>query len=208
MKCFTICVFVFALAVVARADEDLVASASENSENTQELSGSASSLSPWQEKHQEKRYVGGYAGVGGYGTGLDAVGGYGSGYYNPYQSKLGLDGYAGYPGYNGYSGGYGGYGGYSGQGGYGGYGGYTGGYTGGYNSYPYNSYYNRLSGAYPYARPGYGGYGSYPSSYYSSNYGNSVIGGGLGALGTPGFVPPVSGAAGYQYGPGISGTVY
>ncbi|XP_023299009.2 prisilkin-39 [Lucilia cuprina] len=203
MKCFTICVVVFALAIVARADEDLVASASDNSESTQELSGSASSLSPWQEKHQEKRYVGGYAGVGAYGTGLDTLG-YGSGYYNPYQSRLGLDGYAGYPGYNGYTGGYGGYAGYGGYGGYGAY-------TGGYNSYPYNSYYR---GAYPYARLGYGGYGSYagygsyPSSYYSSNYGSSIIGGGLGALGTPGYVPPVAGAAGYQYGPGISGTVY
>ena len=106
-----------------------------------------------------------------------------------------LDGYAGYPGYNGYSGGYGGYGGY-------------GAYTGGYNAYPYNSYYNRLNTAYPYARPGYAGYSSYPSSYYTSNYANSIVGGGLGALGTPGFVPPVAGAAGYQYGPGISGTVY
>lgn len=67
-----------------------MASASENSENTQELSGSASSLSPWQEKHQDKRYVGGYAGVGGYGTGLDTLGAAGAGYYNPYQAKLGL----------------------------------------------------------------------------------------------------------------------
>ncbi|KAM7348891.1 uncharacterized protein ACRADG_008053 [Cochliomyia hominivorax] len=199
MKCFTVCLYVFTLAVIARADEDLVASASENSENTQELSGSASSLSPWQEKHQEKRYVGSYAGVGAYGTGLDTLGAYGAGYYNPYQARLGLDGYAGYPGYNGYTGGYGSYAGYGGYGGYGAY--------GGYNSYPYNSYYNRY-GAYPYARPGYGGYGSYPSSYYSSAYGSSIIGGGLGALGTPGFVPPVAGAAGYQYGPGVSGTVY
>lgn len=79
----------FALTVAAKAEEDLVASASENSENTQELSSSASTLSPWQEKHQEKRYVGGYAGVGAYGTGLDTLG-YGAGYYNPYQAKLGL----------------------------------------------------------------------------------------------------------------------
>lgn len=31
-----------------------------------------------------------YAGLGAYGTGLDTVGAYGAGYYNPYQSKLGI----------------------------------------------------------------------------------------------------------------------
>lgn len=76
----------------------------------------------------------------------------------------------------------------------------------GYNSYPYNSYYNSRFGAYPYNRPGYG-YHSYPSSYYSSSYANSVVGGGLGALGTPGYIPPPP-AGGYHYNPGITGTVY
>ena len=87
--------------VTRAAESDLIASASETSENAEELKGSASSLSPWQEKHQEKRYIGGYAGVGGYGTGLDTLSGYGgyggyggySGYSNPYQSKLGLGTY-------------------------------------------------------------------------------------------------------------------
>ncbi|KAH8325796.1 hypothetical protein KR067_008250, partial [Drosophila pandora] len=193
--------------------------------------GAASSYAPLQEKKQEKRYVGGYggygAGYGGYGAGAygGGYGGYGSAlgagyggaygsgvgvdsYYNPYGSRslAGLDGsLAGYGGYGSALGGYG-----SGLGGYGsalgGYGSALGGY-GSYNSNPYAlSYYNsRLGGAgtgYPYYNTRFGA-GGYPSSYYTSNYGNSVVGGGLGALGG---VPPIG--SGYNYGAGISGTVY
>lgn len=79
---------------------------------------------------------------------------------------------------------------------------------GGYNSNPYAlSYYNSRLGVgggtgYPYYNTRFGA-GGYPSSYYTSNYGNSVVGGGLGALGG---VPPIG--SGYNYGSGISGTVY
>lgn len=123
----------------------------------------------------------GAAGYGNYGSG--ALAGYGSGALGGYGSALGNYGSA--------------------LGGYGST-------LGGYNSSPYAlSYYNARLGAagtgYPYYNTRFGA-GGYPSSYYSSNYGNSVVGGGLGALGG---VPPLgAGAAGYNYGSGISGTVY
>jgi len=114
---------------------------------------------------------------------------------------------AGYGGYGSTLGGYG-----SALGGYGsalgGYGSGLSGYGGSYNSNPYAlSYYNSRLGAgagtgYPYYNTRFGA-GGYPSSYYTSNYGNSVVGGGLGALGG---VPPIG--SGYNYGSGISGTVY
>ncbi|KMZ09158.1 keratin-associated protein 6-2 isoform X1 [Drosophila simulans] len=168
-------------------------------------------------------YGAGYgAGYGGYGSGLGAGygGAYGSGvgvgvdsYYNPYSSRalggLGEDG-AAVAGYGGYGSTLGGYG--SALGGYGsalgGYGSGLSGYGGSYNSNPYAlSYYNSRLGAgagtgYPYYNTRFGA-GGYPSSYYTSNYGNSVVGGGLGALGG---VPPIG--SGYNYGSGISGTVY
>lgn len=73
---------VFAISCIAYCQAaDLEASGSETRATTQDLTASASSLSPLTEKHQEKRYVG----YGGYGSGLDA---YGSGY--GYGSRLGL----------------------------------------------------------------------------------------------------------------------
>ncbi|BFF99932.1 glycine-rich cell wall structural protein 1.8 [Drosophila madeirensis] len=180
---------------------------------------------------------GGAYGAAGYGSGVGLGAGAGLGvdsYYNPYSSRslggLGEDGsaVAGYGGYGSALGGYGsalgGYG--SSLGGYGsslgGYGSSLGGYgsglggVGGYGSYnsnPYalSSYYNgRGLGSgigtgtgYPYYNTRFGA-GGYPSSYYTSNYGNSVVGGGLGAL--AGGVPPIG--SGYNYGAGISGTVY
>ncbi|XP_017475127.1 PREDICTED: keratin-associated protein 19-2 [Rhagoletis zephyria] len=172
------------------------------STNDEQLDAAASSLNPLEDTHkQEKRYVGGT--------------------WDPYSSRLGLglegsslynSGYGGYGNYAGYSGlgglgtaGYGGYGAYGGYGNNAGYGSAAGyGPYGGYGS-PYSYYNARFGGGYPYSRLGY----NYPSSYYSG-YSNSVVGGGLGALGA-GVVPPVAGvggAGGYQYGPGISGTVY
>uniref|UniRef100_A0A1A9W927 Prisilkin-39-like n=1 Tax=Glossina brevipalpis TaxID=37001 RepID=A0A1A9W927_9MUSC len=164
-------------------------STAEDTSTTQELRQSGSEFYPLQGKHQLKRYVPGYGGYGGYGangygTTFDSsLGNYGGGYYsNSYPTK-GYDDYLGaYPGYSGYN------------------------TNAGYNSYPYNSYYNSRFGAYPYARPNYG-YQNYPSSYYSNSYANSIVGGGLGALGTPGYVPPLP-AGGYHYNPGITGTVY
>ncbi|XP_017134978.1 shematrin-like protein 2 isoform X2 [Drosophila miranda] len=175
---------------------------------------------------------GGAYGAAGYGSGVGVGAGLGvDSYYNPYSSRSlgGLDGsaVAGYGGYGSALGGYGsalgGYG--SSLGGYGsslgGYGSSLGGYgsslggVGGYGSYnsnPYalSSYYNGRLGSgigtgtgYPYYNTRFGA-GGYPSSYYTSNYGNSVVGGGLGAL--AGGVPPIG--SGYNYGAGISGTVY
>ncbi|XP_037933425.1 keratin-associated protein 19-2 isoform X2 [Teleopsis dalmanni] len=136
------------------------------------------------DKKQEKRYA--YNGIGIYGNGLDTLSYYNN---NPYGSRIwGQDNYSGYGGYGGYAG-------------YGGYGTYAG--VGVYNPY-INSYYNRIGG-YPYTRPGYG-YNSYPSSYYSSNYANSIIGSGIGGL-SAGVISAVP-TAGYQYGPGVSGTIY
>ncbi|XP_054728932.1 claw keratin [Anastrepha obliqua] len=176
--------------------DSVLDNAAAESTNDEQLETAASSLNPLDETHkQEKRYIGGA--------------------WDPYSTRVGLDGgslynsgYGGYGNYAGYSGigGLGGYGGY-GSPGYGNYAGYgTTGYGpyGGYGS-PYSYYNARFGGGYPYSRLGY----NYPSSYYSG-YSNSVVGGGLGALGG-GVVPPVGGvgiSTGYQYGPGISGTVY
>ncbi|XP_067634794.1 keratin-associated protein 19-2 [Eurosta solidaginis] len=165
---------------------------SEASTNEEHLETAASSLD---EAHkQEKRYIGGA--------------------WDPYSSRLGLGldggslyntGYGGYGSYSGLGAGASALGGYGGYGGYGNYGGYGSAGYGPYAGYgsPY-SYYNARfgSGSYPYSRLGY----NYPSSYYGG-YSSSVVGNGLGALGG-GVVPPVGVGSGYQYGPGISGTVY
>jgi len=176
--------------------------------------------------------AGGYGGAYGSGVGVDgyynpyssrSLGGLGEG-ESEKRARSGLQGLLNDPpmssssdgaavaGYGGYGSALGGYG--SGLGGYGSaLGGYgsgvgVGGYAGSYNSNPYAlSYYNGRLGAgagtgYPYYNTRFGA-GGYPSSYYTSNYGNSVVGGGLGALGG---VPPIG--SGYNYGSGISGTVY
>lgn len=109
--------------VYASAADDLVAAASENSAQAQDqYTGSASSLSPLTEKHQEKRYVGGYSGgVGGYG----GYGGYGTGLDSTTLGYGGVGGYTG--GVGAYTGGVGAYtGGIGGNAGYAGYGGYSG----------------------------------------------------------------------------------
>ena len=177
--------FVPILVLVTAADDVNVASSS-TMESSQQLLG-GNNFGPLHNKRQEKRYIpytgaGSYGGYGGYSSAIDSNIGYQNGYYNPNR----LDSYTG--GYNGYNSAYAGY--------------------GNYNINPYqNSYYNSRLGGYPYPRPGYG-YNSYPSSYYSSNYANSIVGGGLGGLGPAGV--PVSGAlgSGYQYGPGISSSIY
>ncbi|XP_011211845.1 claw keratin [Bactrocera neohumeralis] len=175
-------------------DSEIAASAN----GDEQLEEAASSLNPLEDTHkQEKRYIGGA--------------------WDPYSSRLGLgldgtSGYGGYGGYGSYAGaaGLGGLSGYGGYGAYGGYGNYAGYGSAGYGPYggygsPYAYYNARFGGGYPYSRLGY----NYPSNYYSG-YTNSVVGGGLGGY-AGGVVPPVGGVAagtGYQYGPGISGTVY
>uniref|UniRef100_A0A1B0B9Q1 Prisilkin-39-like n=1 Tax=Glossina palpalis gambiensis TaxID=67801 RepID=A0A1B0B9Q1_9MUSC len=179
-------IFLLTLLCLTKAES----STTEDRSTTQELQQSGSDFYPLQGKYQLKRYVPGYSANGYSATYDGALNNYGSGYYsNPYSIKgygwyghIKHDYLGAYPGYSGYN------------------------MHSGYNSYPYNSYYNSRFGAYPYNRPGYG-YHSYPSSYYSSSYANSIVGGGLGALGTPGYIPPPP-AGGYHYNPGITGTVY